>query len=927
MNSETKKYRKYGYDILINNFEPLVREFLINEILIPKYGLSNWLLEIPKSVIDILKDESKILNANEIDNSFDELYLWCLKEIIVQKNIYDDCVDLFGELSKENFISTMDELNEHRRKIAHAKSNYTIYDFEILLELLNNLCLGEKSKNFKKYLLRENFKTGNEIPISFYEENKCLNNLPIEDYDLDGGFVGRRKEVIKIKSLLRSNQDRIITITGAGGLGKTATALKCAYSIMAEVNNPYDSIIWFSAKENKLTSEYGIVQIESQISDYFLLLKDILKILDSKTYEIYKDTNANEEFYRDTIYKNFSKTRSLLIIDNLETIVDLEIINFIKDVPRPSQVLITSRKGLGELERRYPLSDFLLPDAVKLFRIIAKERNRNDLLKLQQSSIEEFVKSIRSYPLLIKWSIGKICLGMEIDKAFNEIYSGDSEISKFVFNDIFNLLSNNSKKSLYSMVVFGDKPISKHLIQHMASLGKEEVDDAIEELIISSFIYSEIKDGNTVTTHYLMLLLTRGFVQSKLDDEKLIQKELQSKYRNLSLQIEETESSKAAFNDSLSFIGIKTEEDKIAYNYVKTAKNYVKIGNDTEAKEYFDLALRISPKLSYTLSEYGKFESSLEHHDSAEKYHLKACHIDDLNYNAHFSYGVFLRKQNRIDDAIHHLERTKELNEKFLPVYNELGRALSFNGRYEEANINFKISLEQQHEFINYRHLNITLNYKSDNYKRWAESYLNCKNYDEGKKILLRSFEIIVNANKNYRYDQKNQILEKMITKDIGKILIKNGDFELGKKFLLKATNVIYSQNGDYALTDKIAVSSYLILISNLLQRKEYDKKEIIMHLDNADKLCTDTRDKNKITIFRNQLSDIGTQTGIIKFYNLNREFGVIHTSDGKEYTFVFNSIVNSPSLKELSSVENRKVTFKVKKNTSKNYAEYVEFL
>ena len=927
MNSETKKYRKYGYDILINNFEPLVREFLINEIYIPKYGLSNWLLEIPKSVIDILKDEDKILNDNEIENSFDELYLWCLKEIIVQKKIYDDCVELFGELSKEVFISKMDELNEHRRKIAHAKSNYTIYDFEVLLELLTNLCVGEKSKDFKNYLVRENFKTDHEIPISFYEENKCLNNLPIEDYDLDGGFVGRRKEIIKIKSLLHSNQDRIITITGAGGLGKTATALKCAYSIISEINNPYSSIIWFSAKENKLTSENGIVQIESQISDYFLLLKDILKILDFQTYEICIKMNANEDFYKNNIYKNFSETRSLLIIDNLETIVDLEIINFIKDVPRPSQVLITSRKGLGEIERRYPLSDFLLPDAVRLFRIISKERDRKDLLKLKQSSIEKFVKSVRSYPLLIKWSIGKICLGMEIDKAFNEIYSGDSEISKFVFNDIFNLLSDNSKKSLYSMIIFGDKPISKHLMQHMTSLGKEEIDETIEELIISSFIYSEVQDGNTITTYYMMLLLTRGFVQNKLDNETLIQKELQSKYRDLSLQIEETESSKAAFNDSLSFLGIKTEEDKIAYNYVKTAKNYVKAGNDIDAKENFDSALRISPELSYILSEYGKFESSLEHYDAAEKYHLKACHIDDLNYNTHFSYGIFLRKQNRIDDAIRHLERAKELNGKFLPVYNELGRSLSFNGRYEEANNNFDISLNKEDEFTNFRHLNITLYYKSDNYKRWAESHLNCKNYDEAKRILLKSFKIIVNANKNYRYDQKNQILEKRITKDIGKTLIQYGDFELGKKFLLRATQVIYSQNGDYPLTEKIAVESYIILVSNLLKRKEYDKKEIMEYLDNADKVCRDIRDKDKIDFYRNQLSDIGSHTGIIKFYNVDKGFGVINTSDEKGYTFVLSSILNTPSFEELNSVENRKVTFKIKKNVLKDQADYVKFL
>ena len=281
----------------------------------------------------------------------------------------------------------MDEINEHRRKIAHAKSNYTIYDFEILIELIKTLCRGEYSKKLFKYIERGEYKVDLEIPEAFYEESRCLNNLPIEDYDLDGGFVGRRNEIIKIKKLLYSNQDRIISITGAGGLGKTSLALKIAYSILSEEENPYSAMIWFSAKENKLTSENGIVSIESQISDYITLLRDILSVIDKNSFDIIDKKSMREENYLEFIYDLFEKKRYLLIIDNLETIIDADIIEFIKNVPRPSQILITSRKGLGEIERRYPLPDFLLSDAVKLFRIISKERNRSDLLKLSQSNI------------------------------------------------------------------------------------------------------------------------------------------------------------------------------------------------------------------------------------------------------------------------------------------------------------------------------------------------------------------------------------------------------------------------------------------------------------------------------------------------------------------------------------------------------------
>ena len=308
MIDSTKKLRKYGYDLLINNFEPLLRTFLVDEVIIPMYGINDWIEQIPKSVQDAVSESKGKLDTDNIQKFFDEMYLWCLKEIILQKNIYEEVYKIFDEnLSKESFVTIMDEINEHRRKIAHAKSNYTIYDFEILIELIKTLCRGEYSKKLFKYIERGEYKVDLEIPEAFYEESRCLNNLPIEDYDLDGGFVGRRNEIIKIKKLLYSNQDRIISITGAGGLGKTSLALKIAYSILSEEENPYSAMIWFSAKENKLTSENGIVSIESQISDYITLLRDILNVIDKNSFDIIDKKSMREENYLEFIYDLFEK--------------------------------------------------------------------------------------------------------------------------------------------------------------------------------------------------------------------------------------------------------------------------------------------------------------------------------------------------------------------------------------------------------------------------------------------------------------------------------------------------------------------------------------------------------------------------------------------------------------------------------------------
>ncbi|WP_171017436.1 SIR2 family protein [Aliarcobacter thereius] len=752
----------------------------------------------------------------------------------------------------------------------------------------------------------------------------CNNNLPIEDYNLDGGFVGREEEIKKVKNLIYSNEDRIITITGAGGLGKTSTALKCAYSFLEDINNPFKNIIWFSAKEDKLTSDNGIVQIESQISDYALLLKNILRILDASTSMTFEKNSIEEKIYKDSIYKIFLQTRSLLIIDNLETISNQDIIDFIKDIPRPSQVLITSRKGLGEIERRHPLLDFSIEDSIELFKLIAKERNRMDLYNLSAKTIEKKVKSVRSYPLLIKWSIGKICLGMDIDKAFNEIYSGESEISQFVFNDIFNLISENSKKCLFSMIILGDKPISKYLIQHVSNLNHNEIEDSIKELIITSFIYSEVKEeieeDESTNTYYSMLSLTRGFIKFQLDSKTVLKNELISTYRNLSLQIEKSQKSKDSFENSLLEFGIKTEEDKIAFNYVKAAKNYLNIGNEAKAKESFDKAISISPELSYVLSEYGKFESSIGHNFEAEKYHLKACQIDDKNFNTHFAYGVFLRKQNNIETAIIHLKKAKKLNPRYLPIYNELGRALSFNGQYEEANKNFIISLAQKDEFINYKHLNITLHYKSDNYKRWAQELFLRKDYEKGKEKLFRSFEIIEKANKEYKFDLKNQELEKRISQDIGKIMLTLNEYDIGKEYLLKSTKYIENSKKN----TELSFGSFIILINHILNKK-INEPELESYIKEAESLIFNQQSKNIFDAIRDKISGKNRKKGIIRFYNVEKGFGVIDTKDGVSYSFLISNLMSTLEEKDLYFLENKEVVFKEKFNKlSKNFAKSI---
>ena len=52
-------------------------------------------------------------------------------------------------------------------------------------------------------------------------------------------FIGREKEIAKVKGLILEN--RLITLTGAGGSGKTRLALESVHKLLKEFNNN----IWF----------------------------------------------------------------------------------------------------------------------------------------------------------------------------------------------------------------------------------------------------------------------------------------------------------------------------------------------------------------------------------------------------------------------------------------------------------------------------------------------------------------------------------------------------------------------------------------------------------------------------------------------------------------------------------------------------------
>src|SRR5215217_7329444 len=211
-----------------------------------------------------------------------------------------------------------------------------------------------------------------------------INNLPTQLTSL----VGREKELSEIAGLLRRPEVRLLTLTGAGGTGKTRLGLQVAADLLDE----FDSGVFFVAL--------------APISDPKLVASAIAEPLGVRESAERTLTEALKEHLRD---KEF-----LLLLDNFEQVVGAAPLvgQFLSTCPR-LKALATSRVALrvyGEHEYAVPL--LALPDPRRLPAIAIEALSQYESVRLfierAQAAKGDFEVTNESAP-----AVAEICMRLD----------------------------------------------------------------------------------------------------------------------------------------------------------------------------------------------------------------------------------------------------------------------------------------------------------------------------------------------------------------------------------------------------------------------------------------------------------------------------------------------------------------------------------
>ncbi|MCB8978610.1 MAG: tetratricopeptide repeat protein [Ardenticatenaceae bacterium] len=203
------------------------------------------------------------------------------------------------------------------------------------------------------------------------------------------------------------------------------------------VAEQFDAIIWTSAKNNVLTAD-GIIarrQVLRTLDDIYTAISIALQRDDI--------TRASGEQQDQLVRRALTQQRTLLIIDNLETVDDSSVITFLQELPDPTKAIVTTRH---RIDVAYPvrLGDMPWIDAQKLINIECEEKQ----VTLTHQQAQQLYARTGGVPLAITWSIAQIGFGYPIETVLKRLSQPQENIARFCFDEAISLIRKHPARRL-----------------------------------------------------------------------------------------------------------------------------------------------------------------------------------------------------------------------------------------------------------------------------------------------------------------------------------------------------------------------------------------------------------------------------------------------------------------------------------------------
>lgn len=508
------------------------------------------------------------------------------------------------------------------------------------------------------------------LDIVSYDVDESVNhNLPIPDFD-ETGLIGRDKEVEQVKKLCMGGFP-VISIVGEGGVGKSALALKVAYELI-EKDSPFDAVVWVTSKTTQITLN-EIKEIKGAIDNSLGVIHEIGKKIIGEEY----DQNNLDE-----VIEYLATFKIALFIDNLETILDENIRQFVGALPQGSKIIITSRIGLGAYEYPIKLQGIGESYASQLLRTIAKIRGITTLSALQEKVLRGYVNRMHRNPSYIKWFVSSVQTGLSPEA----VLQNSHDFLDFCMSNVYEYLSHDAQRVTNSMQCApGLRDIPE--LAYLNDFEAIQAQKAIQELLATNMLsQSSVAKGASVKTTYQLSELARAYLGKHHKPSQVFQKEIRDKRNKLNSMFEDQMSRRAGNKYLAKNIKFRDKSDRVIARKLYDAQNFIANGEHDKAFEILQEAQRLSPDyfevarfMAYFYQKSGNFS------DAREQYEL-AIVLSPKTPQLHYWFGKFLlHSEENVDEAVEQFRIAHDLDPDSTEVSLALARGYLFQHEFDET--------------------------------------------------------------------------------------------------------------------------------------------------------------------------------------------------------------------------------------------------
>jgi hypothetical protein len=279
----------------------------------------------------------------------------------------------------------------------------------------------------------------NTIPSPFAIESGLYRILPRE-YDT---FIGRETYKPRLRQAIEQDpRIWIVNLHGPGGVGKSALATWLAYEYYSE--QYFEAILHLSAKDLELTTESGIRHLKPTLVSLEDFLDRVLHLFEHSEY-----CTADFKKRKEIVTEILSAYHTLLILDNMETINDGRVMEYLRALPpvAKTKILLTSRRRTSEWEFPIQVAEFDKQEAATYISVRSKELK----IKIPLSNkelIDKIIETSGGLPLAIQWTLGEYAKTANLDSILSRALDPDSPLLEFSFRNSWNVLDEGSKQAL-----------------------------------------------------------------------------------------------------------------------------------------------------------------------------------------------------------------------------------------------------------------------------------------------------------------------------------------------------------------------------------------------------------------------------------------------------------------------------------------------